>query len=166
MIGRNIGNRFLQSVWADRTADGNGRRFIIVSVLTRVLKSGAPICLRIPSERVSFSGRATGHTVARCSKRVFGDRGLGGRATPVTRERGPYRARGNAAPVTRERGPYRLGVMPGRVTRERDPAALGVMPRRSRGSVTLPCSGSCHAGHAGAWTLPRSGSCHAGHAGA
>jgi len=173
MIGRNIGNRFLQSVWADRTADGNGRRFIIVSVLTRVLKSGAPICLRIPSERVSFSGRATGHTVARCSKRVFGDRGLGGRATPVTRERGPYRARGHAtpvtrerepyrarghaAPVTRERGPYRLGVMPGRVTRERDPAALGVMPRRSRGSVTLPCSGSCHAGHAGAWTLPRSG---------
>jgi REP element-mobilizing transposase RayT len=123
----------------------------------RVLKSGAPICLRIPSERVSFSGRATGHTVARCSKRVFGDRGLGGRATPVTRERGPYRARGNAAPVTRERGPYRLGVMPGRVTRERDPAALRVMPRRSRGSVTLPCSGSCHAGHAGAWTLPRSG---------
>src|SRR5271165_4817516 len=108
MIGSNIGNRFLESVWADWTADGNGRRFITVSVLTRAPKNGAPICLRIPSERVSFSGRAIGHTVARCSKRVFGDRGLWGRATPVTQERGPYRLWGNATPVTRERGPYRL----------------------------------------------------------
>src|SRR5271165_7354216 len=121
MIGCNIGNRFLQSFWVDRAADGNGRRFITVSVLTRALKSGAPICLRIPSERVSFSGRATGHTVARCSKRAFLVVGLWGRATPVTRERGPYRLWGNATPVTQERGPYRLWGRATPVTQERGP---------------------------------------------
>ena len=156
MIGCNIGNQFLQSVWADRTADGNGRRFITVSVLTRALKSGVPICLRIPSERVSCSGRATGHTVARCSKRVFGDRALGschaGHARAWTLPRSGSCHAGHAGAWTLPRsGSCRAGhagawTLPRSgscppVTRERDPTGLGIMPRRSRGSVTLPASG-------------------------
>src|ERR1700730_6965734 len=73
---------------------------------------------------------------------------------PVTRGRGPYRARGHATPVTRERGPYRAWGHAAPVTRERGPYRLGVMLRRSRGSVDPTGLGSCCAGHAGAWTLP------------
>jgi hypothetical protein len=90
MIGCSIGNLFLQGAWAKRIAGGNGRRFIIASALTKALKSGAPICVRILSEQVLLPGRAIGHTEARCSKRVFGGSAWGN-LTPVAPRCDPNR---------------------------------------------------------------------------
>jgi hypothetical protein len=129
IIGSNIGSLFLRNASARRIADGNALRSIIESALMKALKNGAPICVKIPFERVLFEARAIGATEVSCSKRIFGGRAwvMPRRSRgPTSQEQEsfldvPRRSRGSATlpPCVRKAWSGRAGP----VARERDPTA-------------------------------------------